>query len=143
MGHIPKSGDVYVVSRSFSTTAGKSYYKGDKITLLEPTDLNPHNTISNLCNWLVRCQHFEPPLDQAVWSNIWMMIEDGSITWGGDICEHTFDGVSVCTKCGGFRDGLLFSSEEGRRVCREYVAESKLPICTTCGFNVMLHGWNK
>ena len=56
-----------------------------------------------------------------------------------DTCEHTCDGTNVCTKCG------LYNAGKGEYVCRNYDKDEEVKgaCCRICGFNVMLHGWNK
>jgi len=76
---IPKSGDVLVVKRAFHTLAGVQYDVGDKLILMEPTMQAPWGITSRLCNWLVKCKHWQPPQPQAVWSNIWVCLEEGTL----------------------------------------------------------------
>jgi hypothetical protein len=72
---LPKPGDVLVVKKSFMTMARVNYREGDELILIEPTQEAPWGFKSAICNWKVECRHFAPPQPQAVWSNIWMMIE--------------------------------------------------------------------
>jgi hypothetical protein len=89
LSHIPKPGDVYIIVVPADTLGTQKkdlepYDIGDRLVLLEPTGLVPFNSKSSICNWLVKCKHFCPPQDEAVWSNIWMMIEHGMIRWEGE-----------------------------------------------------------
>ncbi len=149
MSHIPKPGDVYIVAIEAETQGTmkddlEPYNAGDRLILLEPTGLAPFGHQSSICNWLVECKHFKPPQDEAVWSNIWHMIEIGAIAWEGDEHECTRDGTNVCTQCGKY-------GGSGKFVCREYDEGSRVgergrylgPTCKTCGFNFVLHGWQK
>jgi hypothetical protein len=83
IGHIPQSGDVYVIQTAFEALSAVTYNVGDRITLIEPTNEAPFKFHSRISNWKVKCPHFEPPSDQAVWSGVWDMIEQGSIRWEG------------------------------------------------------------
>jgi hypothetical protein len=74
-GRLPKPRDVLVVKKPFMTMARVQYREGDELILIEPTQEAPWGFKSVFCNWKVECRHFAPPQPQAVWSNIWMMIE--------------------------------------------------------------------
>lgn len=83
VGHIPQPGDVYVIQVEFETLSTARYSPGDRITLIEPTNEAPFKFHSRISNWKVKCPHFDPPNDQAIWSGVWDMIEQGSIRWEG------------------------------------------------------------
>lgn len=72
---LPKPMDVLVVKKPFMTMARVHYREGDELILIEPTQEDPWGFKSAICNWKVECRHWAPPQPQAVWSNIWLMIE--------------------------------------------------------------------
>jgi len=127
------------------TAAEKIYVPGDTLVLLEPTGQAPFNSRSSLCNWVVKCKYYEPPSPRSIWSNIWMMIEEGALVWEGEGCEHTCNGTNVCTKCG------WYNGDKGGYVCDEYDENDRCrdpgpwlgPICRTCNFNFVLHNWQE
>lgn len=72
-----KAGDKLEVQRGFTTAAGKAYYRGNVITLLEPTQQAPFGTVLEPHNWVVICPHWQPPAPQSVWSNIYLGVAIG------------------------------------------------------------------
>lgn len=76
---IPQSGDIYVVRRKFYALSGCVYDVGDILELIEPTGQAPFGYASGLCNWQVKCKNFQPPDKRAVWSAIWMLIDNRMI----------------------------------------------------------------
>lgn len=73
----PVPGSIYEVARPFITRAGKSYELGMQLELWEETDQQPFGFESRISTWVVKCPYFSPPDPQAIWSSIWMLIEQG------------------------------------------------------------------
>lgn len=74
--NLPSPGDTYVLTHPIFTFAGVHYDTGDEFVLVEATQEAPYGVKSGICNWLVTCKHFP---DGTIWSNIWHMIDIGSI----------------------------------------------------------------
>lgn len=95
IGHIPQPGDVYVIQTAFETLSGSQYSVGDRITLIEPTNEAPFRFRSRISNWKVQCPHHRPPSDQAIWSGVWDMIEQGNIRWEGLGLDEVPVGIQI------------------------------------------------
>ena len=72
---IPKPGDIYEFIVPVEAGSGKEYEMGDRLELIKPTGLKPHDRESKICNWVVKCKYFSPPAPESVWASIWNMIE--------------------------------------------------------------------
>lgn len=81
--HIPQPGDVYVIRQHLNAMSGASYKAGDKLTLIRTTDDAPFEYHSRISNWVVKCDNFDDPDKESVWSSIWDLIENGLITLEG------------------------------------------------------------
>jgi hypothetical protein len=81
----PVPGSVYEVVRPFATQAGKSYEVGMQLELFEETDQKPFGHESRISNWIVKCPFFKPPDPEAIWSSIWMLIEQGYLKHVGGV----------------------------------------------------------
>ena len=81
----PIPGSVYEVVRPFATRSGKSYELGMHLELYEETADKPFGFESRISNWIVKCPFFEPPAPEAVWSSIWMLIEQGYLKHVGNL----------------------------------------------------------
>ena len=74
---LPQAGDVLVVEKVFRTKAGYVYPVGSKLRLIERTQDAPYGLLSSLGNWVVEC-----PFHQSVWTNIELMIAEGTLGYG-------------------------------------------------------------
>jgi hypothetical protein len=75
-----KSGMKLVVDCEMYTAAGVSYTKGDILELIEPTGQNPFNAkMDEDHNWTVKCKHFSPPDNRAIWCNLRYAVDRGYI----------------------------------------------------------------
>lgn len=58
-----------LVTYKFQTRAGVTYHAGDKLEIIDKTKHSPYGPLpTDLFNWLVKCNHFEPPMDESVWA---------------------------------------------------------------------------
>jgi hypothetical protein len=118
MSHIPKAGDIYIVTAPFQTfgtqyleqsqiseifiaDSEEGYVAGDKLILHEPTGLDPFGFQSQISNWIIECKYFKPPQDESVWSGIWLMIERKLIVWEND---YIIDSMVKALEAGGESD---------------------------------------
>jgi hypothetical protein len=74
---LPQAGDVLVVEKAFRTKAGYVYHVGSKLRLIERTQDAPYGLLSSLGNWVVEC-----PFQESVWTNIELMIAEGTLGYG-------------------------------------------------------------
>ena len=81
----PVPGSVYEVVRPFTMRSGKSYEPGMHLELYEETADKPFGYESRISNWIVKCPFFGPPAPEAVWSSIWMLIEQGYLKHVGNL----------------------------------------------------------
>jgi hypothetical protein len=81
----PVPGSVYEVARPFTVLSGKSYEVGMQLELYEETNEKPFGLESRISNWIVKCPFFSPPAPEAIWSSIWMLIEQGYLRHVGSV----------------------------------------------------------
>lgn len=81
----PVPGSVYEVVRPFTTRAGKTYEVGMQLELHDETSERPFGFASRISNWIVTCPFFAPPAPEAVWSSIWILIEEGTLKYVGQV----------------------------------------------------------
>jgi hypothetical protein len=74
---LPQAGDVLVVEKTFKTPAGYIYQVGTRLRLIERTQDAPFGMLSSLGNWVVEC-----PFQKSVWTNIELMIAEGTLSKG-------------------------------------------------------------
>jgi len=74
---LPQAGDVLVVEKPFRTLAGYVYQVGSRLRLIERTLDAPFGLLSSLGNWVVEC-----PFQESVWTNIELMIAEGTLSYG-------------------------------------------------------------
>lgn len=72
---VPGVGSVLVFKVAASTLGDFTYERGDKLTLLSPTEDAPFGHSSGICNWNVRCKHME----SSVWSSIWWLLDNSML----------------------------------------------------------------
>jgi hypothetical protein len=72
---LPQAGDVLVVEKPFRTLAGYDYQVGSRLRLIERTLDAPFRLLSSLGNWVVEC-----PFQKSVWTNIELMIAEGTLS---------------------------------------------------------------
>jgi len=74
---LPQAGDVLVVEKPLVTQAGYFYQVGSRLRLIERTQDAPFGLLSSLGNWVVEC-----PFQKSVWTNIELMIAEGTLSYG-------------------------------------------------------------
>lgn len=81
----PVPGSVYEVVRQFTVQSGKTYEPGMHLELYEETTEKPFGFESRISNWIVKCPFFAPPAPEAIWSSIWLLIEQGYLKYVGNV----------------------------------------------------------
>lgn len=90
---LPQAGDVLVVERAFRTKAGYNYQVGSRLRIIERTLDAPFGLLSSLGNWVVEC-----PFQKSVWTNIELMIAEGTLGYGEEPKTEQWLPISTAPK---------------------------------------------